>query len=194
LFAEVSNRSHAGKAVANLNTLNYNYNLSKFSATYLSTLFPLGVGKFRVAKSSIDIKKCAWVAFEKSVNSYYLDSWNSQFTSEPVFDFQFKNSSQEICLLNKIEIHIEKIWTTLKGIPHRELLKSIGTISIPMNFTKSINEFQFDDTLIFTSGKAKRFNIKLENFKSCPGNWVTLKFWFHFDDFSIPTDSFSLSL
>jgi hypothetical protein len=34
LFAEVSNRSHAGKAVANLNTLNYNYNLSKFSATY----------------------------------------------------------------------------------------------------------------------------------------------------------------
>jgi hypothetical protein len=56
LFAEVSNRSHAGKAVANLNTLNYNYNLSKFSATYPSfivlTIF-LIVG----CQSSLDIEK-----------------------------------------------------------------------------------------------------------------------------------------
>jgi hypothetical protein len=35
LFAEVSNRSHAGKAVANLNPSNHIYNLFKFSATYL---------------------------------------------------------------------------------------------------------------------------------------------------------------
>jgi hypothetical protein len=34
LFAEVSNRSHAGKTVANLKPLNYNYNLSKLSAIY----------------------------------------------------------------------------------------------------------------------------------------------------------------
>ncbi|QOI98240.1 MAG: hypothetical protein HRU69_12420 [Flammeovirgaceae bacterium] len=36
LFAEVSNRSHAGKAIAKLKTLIYNYNLSKFPATYRS--------------------------------------------------------------------------------------------------------------------------------------------------------------
>lgn len=34
LFAEVSNRSHAGKAVAKFNVINYNYNLSKLSATF----------------------------------------------------------------------------------------------------------------------------------------------------------------
>lgn len=36
LFAEVSNRSHAGKAVAKFNTINYNYNLSKLPATFIS--------------------------------------------------------------------------------------------------------------------------------------------------------------
>jgi hypothetical protein len=41
LFAEVSNRSHAGKAVAKFNAVNYNYKLSKFSATF--TLIPLFV-------------------------------------------------------------------------------------------------------------------------------------------------------
>jgi|GEM_PF-4972361 len=34
LFAEVSNRSHAGKAVANFSSKNFNYNLSKLSATF----------------------------------------------------------------------------------------------------------------------------------------------------------------
>ena len=34
LFAEVSNRSHAGKAFAKFNAVNYNYKLSKFSATF----------------------------------------------------------------------------------------------------------------------------------------------------------------
>jgi hypothetical protein len=34
LFAEVSNRSHAGKAVAKFNHITYNYNLSKLSATF----------------------------------------------------------------------------------------------------------------------------------------------------------------
>jgi hypothetical protein len=38
LFAEVSNRSHAGKAVAKFNAPNYNYNLSKLSATYRSLM------------------------------------------------------------------------------------------------------------------------------------------------------------
>ncbi len=37
LFAEVSNRSHAGKAFAKFNAVNYNYNLSKFSATFRVT-------------------------------------------------------------------------------------------------------------------------------------------------------------
>ena len=43
LFAEVSNRSHAGKAVAKFNVINYNYNLSKLSATFIGCtiqLFP----------------------------------------------------------------------------------------------------------------------------------------------------------
>ena len=34
LFAEVSNRSHAGKPVAKFNLINYNYNLSNLSATF----------------------------------------------------------------------------------------------------------------------------------------------------------------
>src|SRR5690606_22871841 len=38
LFAEVSNRSHAGKAFAKFNAVNYNYKLSKFSATFRSNL------------------------------------------------------------------------------------------------------------------------------------------------------------
>jgi hypothetical protein len=161
---------------------------------YFSSLFPLGVGKFKLSKASIDTKHCAWSGYESNATAFYLDTWRNQLTSEPVFDFQFKNSSAEIALLNKIEIHIEEIWTVLKGIPQRELLKSIGTISIPMDFAKAINTFQFHDPLIFNSKKAKRFKIQLQNFKNCPGNWVRLKFWFHFDDFSVPTDSFSLGL
>jgi len=40
LFAEVSNRSHAGKAVAKFNAINYNYNLSKLSATFSQAYIP----------------------------------------------------------------------------------------------------------------------------------------------------------
>jgi hypothetical protein len=138
---------------------------------YFSQLFPFGVGKFKLAKAIIDTKSCAWVAFEDSVTSFYIDSRNNHLPSEPVFDFQFKNSSQEIHLLNKIEVRIERIWTVLKGIPQREFLKSIGTISIPLDFTKPINEYHLEDPLIISSGSAKRFKVQLANFKKCPGNF-----------------------
>lgn len=48
LFAEVSNRSHAGKAVAKFNVINYNYNLSKLSACHDDqTLYSQGRGTER---------------------------------------------------------------------------------------------------------------------------------------------------
>jgi hypothetical protein len=55
LFAEVSNCSHAGKAVAKFKAPNYNYNLSKFSAIY--PLAPSEVRARAISKLKGDIKK-----------------------------------------------------------------------------------------------------------------------------------------
>lgn len=161
---------------------------------YFPELFPYGIGKFKLAKATVDTKVSAWRPSGYSSFSFYLDSWQSTLATEPVFDFQFKNSTQEIHLLEKIEIHIEEIWTKLKGLPQEELLQSIGTIQIPMNFSKSINEYLFEDPLVLQSGKAKRFKVQLNDFKKCPGNCIRLKFWFYFDEITIPSSTFTLSL
>lgn len=165
---------------------------------YFPELFPLGVGKFKLSKVAIDSELCSWHTSSHHFNSYYQSSVDEDDvvrTSDPIFDFQFKNSSNEIHLLNRIEIHIEEIGSTMNGLPSGETLRSIGTLEVDIDFTEPINTIPLADPLIFQSNSPKRFNIKLNSFsKKCPGNWVRIKFWFFFDDITIPTDSFMLGM
>jgi len=105
---------------------------------YFPELFPLGVGKLKLSKAVIDSHLCSWHPFRNSYNSYDQTSVlenDAIRTSDPIFDFQFKNSTNENHLLERIEIHIEEVWTTLKGFPKEELLRSIGTIEFDLDFT-----------------------------------------------------------
>ncbi|HET6244655.1 MAG: hypothetical protein H0V01_14975 [Bacteroidetes bacterium] len=162
---------------------------------YFPELFPQGVGKFKLSQSSIDCTISNWFLFKGEKYSYYqkYSSNSSNLSADPVFDFQFTNSSPEILLLNKIEIHIEKIDSQLKGIPAEHFLHSIGTIHHEMDYNNRINTKVLNAPMIFESLKAKRFQLQLRKFHDCPGNCVTLKFWFHFENFSVPTESFYLS-
>jgi len=158
---------------------------------YYPELYPFGVGKFKLAQVTLT----GWIRSKHNINGYYLPPHpsNNPQTTDPVFDFQFKNSTGEIHLLHKIEIHIEEVWTVLKGFSADELLKSIGTIEHEVDFTQPINTITLSDPLIFPPKTPKRFKLQLKNFNP-PGNWVRLKFWFYFDEITIPTDTFSLGL
>lgn len=165
---------------------------------YFPELFPVGVGKFKLSSSTISSIASAWYQSERHQNSFIQgvpEDLEVNMTSDPVFDFQFKNSTNEIHLLKRIEIHIIEICTTLQGIPKDQFLRSIGTIEFELDFEKDINTLEFPDPIIFEANSPKRFKIQLINFQEkCPGNHVEIKFWFYFDEITIPTDSFILTL
>ncbi|MGB3181240.1 MAG: hypothetical protein WBB45_07605 [Cyclobacteriaceae bacterium] len=163
---------------------------------YFPELFPFGTGKFKLSEADIDSKLTNWLPSEHGKNRYYQYPVRDagEYTTDPVFDFHFKNSTKEIHLLHRIEIHIEKVWTKIKGIPQNQFLKSLGTIEYTPNFDEPINTISFDDPMIFPSGQPIRFHIQLNDFANrCPGNMAELKFWFYFDEIVIPTDTFTLS-
>lgn len=165
---------------------------------YFPELFPMGmgIGKFKLAEAMMDCENSNWLPFENNPFGFHQSYSHSrnELTSDPVFDFHFANSSPEIFLLKKIEIELEKITTQVKGIPSDYLLKSIGTIQYEVDFSKKINSIDFNDPIIIEAKSPKRFKLQLLNFTNkCPGNCVLLKFWFHFNNYSIPTNSFYLS-
>lgn len=165
---------------------------------YFKELYPLEVGKLKLTKCSIDTTLCNWAQSSHGKNIYYGTTplgESIKKTSNPILDFQFKNSTPEIMLLDKIEIHIEKIWTTLKGLPTEIFLNSSGTIEHEMDFSKPINVISFHNPLVLKPISPLRFKVSLNGFlEKCPGNWSTIKFWFHFDEATIVSDSFVLSL
>ena len=163
---------------------------------YFPELFPNGKGKMKLSKIGIDEQLSLWGKSEHSKNGYYqisLRDNDDKRTTDPVFDFQFKNSTDEIHLLNKIEVHIEEVWTTLRGIPIDQFLRSVGTIIHKMDFDKPVNTINLPDPLIFEKNSPKRFKLQLESFSNrCPGNSAKIKFWFYFDEITIPTDSYTM--
>lgn len=160
---------------------------------YFPELFPLGFGRLKLSKAVVASEKCSWSPFEGQEYKYFICK-KGNLTTDPVLDFRFKNSTGEIHLLNRIEVHIDKIWATMKGIPSDELLVSTGMIELEIDFTKKVNEFDFKDPWVFSPHKAKRFHFMLKNFLKCPGNCIQLKFWFFFDELTVPTHSFIFSL
>uniref|UniRef100_UPI0040476995 hypothetical protein n=1 Tax=Roseivirga sp. TaxID=1964215 RepID=UPI0040476995 len=162
---------------------------------YFPELFPFGIGKFKLSKAQADSSLCNWLPSEYGTNRFYQNPMqkDDERTTDPVFDFQFKNSTSEIHLLNRIDIHIEKVWSRLRGIPQNQFLKSVGTIDCTLDFDKPINTISFANPMIFSSNEPMRFHLQLIDFvNKCPGNMATLKFWFHFDEITVPTDSFHL--
>ncbi|MBS1624080.1 MAG: hypothetical protein JST83_08690 [Bacteroidetes bacterium] len=136
---------------------------------YYPDLFPYDKGKFKLLQPTID-----------------TDS------KDPVFDFRFANSTPDIHLLSLIEVQIEEVYTGLYGFPKNKLLRSSGTLSFKLDFNKEINRFELPDPIIFKANEPMRFKLRFKDFKEdCPGNTFRLKFWFHFDQFVIPTDSIS---
>jgi hypothetical protein len=159
-------------------------------------LFPRGMGKFKLASAGIDCTESNWLPFETEKFAYHQSYPHSRpnLISDPVFDFQFTNSSSEILLLKKVEIHIEDVFTQIKGISADEFLRSIGTHEFEVDFSKPINTMEFDDPMVFEANKPKRFKLLLSKFtKKCPGNCAYIKFWFYFNDAVVPTESFYLS-
>lgn len=162
---------------------------------YFPELFPVGVGKFKLAKTRIDTNISSWHTSEKDNNSYRLGSPESDKlqTSDPVFDFHFVNNSDKVFLLNSIEIHILRVTTLLNGFSADKLLKSIGCLEHRIDFNKPINTIELDDPLIFEPKKPMRFNIQLTDFTNdCPGNSVKMKFIFCFDDTCLLSNEFYL--
>jgi len=163
---------------------------------YFPELYPVGVGKFKLAEAKVDCNNCNWNPSQHGKFMYYQSFQDAlpDLPSDPLFDFHFTNSSAEIFLLQKIEIHMEEIKTLLKGIPPKYFLKSMGTIEYEIDFNKPINTIEFKDPLIIPFGKPQRFKLLLRNFiTKCPGNFATFKFWFHFSNYSLSTNSFSLN-
>lgn len=163
---------------------------------YFPELFPVGVGKFKLASFKLDVINSRWIQSSHHKYGYYQDFRDDRkdLTTDPVFDFHFTNSSAEIFLLERIEIHVEDIKAQLNGFSANQLLKSIGTINHEMNFSEPINFILLDDPLIFEAQRPKRFKIQLTSFvKKCPGNYAVIKFWFHFSNYSISTDLIRLS-
>lgn len=166
---------------------------------YFPELFPIGVGKFKLSMSRMEHKFCGWQSYSSGSKDYYLDSileLDLKKTSDPVFDFQFKNSTNEIHLLNRIEIHLEeqKVMPSISGFPPEQFLRSIGILEYKLDFSKSINTLEFSDPVIFSPNSPTRFHLQLKNFnKDCPWKKVGITFWFFFDELTLPSDKFSLT-
>jgi|GEM_PF-2677662 len=163
---------------------------------YFPELYPLGVGKFKLVKAGIDCENSNWYQYNDRPKTDYYQSYphsRKGLITDPLFDFWFTNSSPEIFLLERIEIYINDITTQIKGPPTDYFLKSIGTIEYEVDFSKPVNEYIFQDPMIFEAGKPMRFKMQLRNFtKKCPGNCASVKFWFHFSNYSIPSEKFDL--
>lgn len=160
---------------------------------YYPELFPFTTGKFTLSKAKLDCKKSKWKELH-NYSYFQIDSDDNKLTLDPVFDFQFINNTNDLFLLDNIEIQIESISTTLRGFRSIHVLKSVGVFEYRIDFNKNINRLEFDDPLILKHNKPFRFHLQLIEFtKDCPGNNAKIKFWFHFRTHSVPTESFSLS-
>jgi hypothetical protein len=163
---------------------------------YFPELFPQTEGSLRLSFAGIDCINSNWNSSSQNPFSYFQHFGNEKanLTSDPVFDFQFVNSTNEIILLRAIEIHIEKVGHLVKGIGAEYFLRSIGTMEYTVDFSKPINVIELGDPLILNSNSPFRFSIQLKEFtRRAPGNYAYVKFWFYFDHYTCPTESFYLS-
>jgi len=163
---------------------------------YFPELFPGTVGSFKLDYAGIDCFNSNWTPSQKQKNAYFqiFGNKNQGLMSDPLFDFQFTNSTAEIFLLRAIEIHIERITHTIKGISAEYLLKSIGSIECMIDFDKENNVFDLKDPIKFKNYEPLRFNVQLKEFtKRAPGNGVTLKFLFDFGKYTILSESVYLN-
>lgn len=163
---------------------------------YFPELFSKTEGSFRLSFAGIDCVNCNWEGSDSKPFSYFqhFGNKNQNLTSDPVFDFQFVNSTSEIILLRSVEIHIEEVGHIVKGIGAEYFLRSIGTMEHWVDFKKPINVIKLDDPLIVKNNAPLRFSIQLREFtRRAPGNYAHIKFWFYFDQFTCPTESFYLN-
>lgn len=134
-------------------------------------------GLLQLNKLDIDKLNSNWRQFKHGANRYYQtrDTKNSDISSDPIFDVQIINNTDDIFLINEIKIDVENVWSTLKGIPLEHLLKSIGTVLVDVDFSKRFTSRELSDPLIINSKSPFRFKIQLTKFAvNAPGNWATI--------------------
>lgn len=152
--------------------------------------------KFSLVKLGIDSENCNWKRF--GVNSLTFEQYKinelTNKTSDILFDCFFINNSSNLYLLHSIDVQIIEMWTDIKGIPSKSLLKSLGVIEIKVDFKQKITTYNFEDPMIFNPNSPQRFKIQLVSFaERCPKNCVKLLFRFNFSEHSIETEEIYLS-
>jgi hypothetical protein len=164
---------------------------------FFDELFTKYKNALGLTRISLDTVNTNWKPAAK--NTYFLRPALSddRISSEIIFDFQFVNNSASIQHLQQVNVHIKKLWTKIKGIKPKDVLRSSGHIDIKLDLSKKINTFSLNDLIggpmIFEKNKSKRFGIKLCDFLKQTGhNMATLSFEFIFDDMKIKSDAVTL--
>jgi hypothetical protein len=155
-----------------------------------------------LSKVSIDSSSINWHKLDDEFHIRYTPIQKQpgvNKSSDLVFDFQFINNTNSIHTLHQIDVHIEEVWTRLKGIPGIELLKSIGTIEYEIDFSKPVNSLNLERLLggpiIFNANEPKRFSLQLAHFaKNCPGNMAKIHFIFIFNSVQLKSSTFTLDM
>lgn len=146
---------------------------------------------FYLAKLGIDGVSCTWqrgIKKNQLFQRYYINpSLQTDKTSDPIFDCFFINNTDNIFLLQQIDIKVIDFWTELRGVPSHKMLKPSGTIDIKVDFNSEITSYQFQDPMIFLANAPERFKIRLLDIE-CPGNNCRIQLLFHFIDHSIKTN------
>ncbi|UPT69024.1 MAG: hypothetical protein M0D57_10565 [Sphingobacteriales bacterium JAD_PAG50586_3] len=105
---------------------------------YREELFAHDENKLVLSKVSVDTENTIWFHSGRFKNRVIqdADNANNKKSSELVFDIQFINNSEHIYHLQYIYVHLDKIWTKLKGFPKDEILRPIGSIEVDIDFKK----------------------------------------------------------
>jgi hypothetical protein len=166
---------------------------------YFEELFPAKIDAIELCKVSVDTINTNWSRSGIKSNTFNLRAYHDHIkkSNELVFDFQFKNSTSIIYHLQRIDIKLIDIWSSLKGIPHEMILTSSGEIEYEIDFKARVNSVILDEViggpLKFNQQSSIRFGLHLLKFiANCPGNMAKVQFQFVFDDHTISSEIFEL--
>lgn len=157
---------------------------------YFPELYRDAEGKLFIERISVESKSCFWklhpesptffvpLTFDEISNLKKKGNGSHQkMTSDPVFDIQLINNSNNVYLLKGIEIVRTNVWSKLSGLSPERVLKSIGRVQMKVDFKNSAIKHMLDDPLILSSKSPLRFGLQFKDVRA-PGNRVSFYFRF----------------
>ena len=152
---------------------------------YFSELYKDSGGQLNLVSFQIDEENTNWNKSQYATNRYFQSSKhsNEDYSSDPVFDVQILNNTEDTILFQSVEFIQEKVWSTLKGIPEEFRLKSVGTVFLDIDFDKVTTTEEFEGPIVLKPKSPFRFKIQLRDFTSkAPGNWAQFSFKSNFNN------------